>query len=471
MNTHTPRKWSSRLGTGGLALLACIAVALCGLIGSPRAAHAAVGDYGTLEDGTYSVSPILSSSMNWDVVAASTSNGAKIHSYHHHGAAQQCWKITTDSDGYSTIINVNSGKALDVDNGTVADDKQLQQWEPNGSKAQKWKIIEVEGGYKIASAVNESYVIDLYCGSTVDGTAIQLYHDLNNNPQTWTFTKVSNENNTVVTDKGKLFDTSVYVTDAQPGTITWEKIPSGWSNQAATYIAGSTKHVINAAVYTGGSRYTGGSATPVVRVDKCCKVNGKWASIRLTFSNISSTGFNYYSKDGGYGASDGDPSSQTIIGFSSDNIWEGFWFFSIDYADVNIELFYTDSGETISLDGAWMTANSLNANWFDTSALGENAKYLTDKTISSYTVEGTGVEQRADGTWFGGRKLWEYDNWEKIGTEQYLVASVAFKLQDDKPTFRFGTIRELHRGAFNINFAPLTIATPPSPTKSATITG
>ena len=128
----------------------------------------------------------------------STSNNAKIQNYQHNGTDAQFWKITTDSDGYSTIINVKSGKALDVPGGTVANGKQLEQYTPNGSKAQKWKIIERSNAYKIVSAVDESYCIDLANGSTDNGAAIQLYQDNSTSAQRWTFTNITVKNYTAM---------------------------------------------------------------------------------------------------------------------------------------------------------------------------------------------------------------------------------------------------------------------------------
>lgn len=188
-------------------------MALCGLAFSPRAAHAAVGDYGTLEDGTYTISSKVSSWMCVEVAGGSTSNTAKVQSYKSNGTAAQVWKITTDSDGYSTIINANSGKALDVPDGEVADLKQLQQYTPNGTEAQKWKIIENSDGYfKIVSALDESFAIDLAYASTANGAAVWLHNYPAMNAQSWAFTNISVENYTAMP----------FYTDKQlAGQLTW----------------------------------------------------------------------------------------------------------------------------------------------------------------------------------------------------------------------------------------------------------
>ena len=462
MDTHThPRKWNARLGIGGLALLACIAVALCGLIATPRAAHAAVGDYGTLEDGTYTVTASLSAWMNWDVTDGSTSNNAKLQSYHHHGGANQVWKITTDSDGYSTIINVKSGKALDVPDGTAANGKQLQQYTPNGTKAQKWKIIERSTGYKICSAVDESYVIDLYDAEIDDGTAIQLYQDNSTKAQRWHIDKVADQTTTELPDQTRLFDSSVYITASQAGTYTWETVPDGWEVQEGSNIVedghddAATAALKTKKLQYKNGLYSGGDAVAVLRVDKCCKVDGKWVSIRLTFSNIA-------------GLPDAGNSSN--IRLKNNNIWKGVVAYGIAQMDMKIELFESDSGEPISLKGAWFTGASLNHKEIQD----EGIRYLAEEPFESCLIKGHGLEMAEDGDWHGSRALWyiEWEDW--VGGNNFVFSSVGFHLVDDSPTFRlFNSIysySESNYTKFCINLSPLTITTPPSPTKNVEIT-
>ena len=460
METHTPlRSRSQKLGIGGLALLACIAAALIGLVCSPRAAHAAVGDYGTLEDGTYTVTARLSAWMNWDVTDGSTSNNAKIQSYRHNGTAAQVWKITTDSDGYSTIINVKSGKALDVPDGTVADGKQLQQYTPNGTKAQKWKIIERSDAYKIVSAIDETYAIDLDSGSVSDHAAIQIWKDGNADNERWHIDKVADQTTTVLPDQTKLFDSSVYITDTQAGTYTWEKVPDGWEvveTDNSPY-AGDIR--IKALQYKSGN-YAGGNAEAVLRIDKCGKVEGKWLSLRLTFSNMAGSGL-----------------SNTWIKIKDNNIWSGgIGTFSLAQVDLKVEAFETESGEAISLKGAYFTAASLN---YHCKVQPEGVRYLTDESFKSYLLKGHGLGVYADGSWQGTERLGDADygpsgeiDWEDcVGGNNFILSGIGLCIADDAPVFRLYLTANWPWSKFIFNLSPLTIATPEGPTKSATITG
>ena len=461
METYTPpRNRSQKLGIGGLALLACIAAALIGLVCSPGAAHAAVGDYGTLEDGTYTVTARLSAWMNWDVTDGSTSNNAKIQSYRHNGTAAQVWKITTDSDGYSTIINVNSGKALDVPDGTVANGKQLQQYTPNGTKAQKWKIIERSDAYRIVSAVDESYAIDLDSGSVSDHAAIQIWKAGVTDNERWHIDKVADQTTTVLPDQTKLFNTSVYITDAQAGTYTWEKVPDGWEvvERANTIENHESSAVANIRVMTLKHKdgyYPGGNAVAVLRVDDCGKVNGKSVSFRLTFSGIA--GLN-------------DANNESRILLKDNNVWHGICTFGIAQMDMKIEMFESDSGEVISLKEAYLTGASLN--WHEYQP--EGIRYLAGEPFETYLLKGHGLKVCDDGSWRGSSELGNLDWGDYLGGNNFIVSGAGFRVVDDSPTFRlFNSVisySEYNYSKFCFNLSPLTIATPEGPTKSATIT-
>ena len=85
------------------------------------------------------------------------------------------------------------------------------------------------------------------------------------------------------------------------------------------------------------------------------------------------------------------------------------------------------------------------------------------------------METKADGTWQGASVLNDLD-WEDFpGGKNFFVSAVGFRIVDDSPTFRLYQAIYWYEGsnadAFCFNLSPLTIATPPSPTKSATITG
>ena len=446
MDTHTPRKWSTRLGIGGIALLACIAVALCGLAFSPRAAHAAVGDYGTLEDGTYMISSYYASTQGytcyWDVADGGKSDGTKVQSWQGAGSGDERWRITTDSDGYSTIVNAQSGKALDVPGGTFNDLEQLQIYTKNGGKAQKWKIIEEEHGYKIAWAADERYVIDLAYSSTDNGAMVILGGSHGGDNQRWTFKRCTEDALNVSDEQTELFDTSVYLTDYHSTTPVLESIPDGWSVESI----GQRGWIVN---YDGGEYYAGGNAVIKARYDKIGKVNGEWVSIRLTLSSFK-----------GDGPSAAEGNTCLYICNRLD-----FAYYGLRQCDLAIEVFYSDSGQSIPLEGAFCGFGSLNGK----QGVGvEGVQYLTSNDHKSYVLTTNNLKKRGDGSWVGDSE----DGWvDDLGDPTYNKNSIAYGIVDAVPKFHFYN-EGSNRGSYmSISFSPLTAAIPPSPTKSATITG
>ena len=454
MDTHTPRNRSQKLGIGGLALLACIAVALCGLIGSPRAAHAAVGDYGTLEDGTYVISSYYASTQGyskcWDIANGSKDDGTKVQSWQNNETGAQRWRITTDSDGYSTIVNAQSGKALDVPGCSIDWLEQLWIWHSIDYDAQKWKITEDENGYKIASALNESYVIDLAYWSTNDGAMLILTEDGGAANQRWTFEKCTEDALNVSDEQTELFDTSVYITDVQAGTLVVENLSSGWEikGDIGTY----------AVLYYSLGLYSG-SPNIKVRVDKVGKVNGRWVSIRLTFNNLkaSSPSPNWFIDEANEGCS-------TIV--VPCNIFQvGTALVSLDQGDVSYELLDYYTGSPISLKGSFASFGSLNygSGWGT-----EGVGYISSNDYKTYLLTNNNLKRSSLGIW----SAISTDGWQDdMNTANYNRNTVSFGIADDTPTFRFVFPNNDEAFAWISSFSPLTIATPPSPTKSATITG
>ena len=460
MDTHTPpRNRSQKLGIGGLALLACIAVALCGLAFSPRAAHAAVGDYGTLEDGTYVISSYYAStqgySKSWGIANGSKDNGALVQSFSTHSGGNQRWRITTDSDGYSTIVNAVSGKALALPGGKITDLEQVCIWESNGSKAQKWKITEEEHGYKIASALDEGAVIDLGYFSTDDGAKLIIVggDGLGANQQ-WTFERCTEDALNVSDEQTELFDTSVYLTDKQKSTPVVESVTDGWS-------VGTLRGDNNTlgVYYSDGEYWNSYGAVIKVRYDKIAKVNGEWVSCRLTFGSLRGNGIT---------AMTGHwllPNGKEGSGFRlNNNFWDGILYFGLYQVNCTMEMFNTETGEQVDLTGSYVCFGSLNGATGDW----EGVRYVSDADYCTYVLETNNMKHEGDGTWRGESQ----DGWTDgtMGDPTYNKNSVSFRIADAAPKFQFSVNGGMNASWLTFNLSPMTAAIPPSPTKSVEIT-
>lgn len=63
------------------------------------------------------VVPVVNENLRVDCKSAGKTNGTKLQLYNANNTAAQRWTVIDDGSGYWTIVNVNSGKALDVVSG------------------------------------------------------------------------------------------------------------------------------------------------------------------------------------------------------------------------------------------------------------------------------------------------------------------------------------------------------------------
>ena len=101
-------------------------------------------------NGGYLLTPVHTSGKCLEVLNWSGSNGATVDiwSYSGTGGNNQNWLIQPTDNGYYKIINVNSGKALEVTLGTNAatplrNGTAVDQYDYNGGKNQQWGFVKI----------------------------------------------------------------------------------------------------------------------------------------------------------------------------------------------------------------------------------------------------------------------------------------------------------------------------------------
>ena len=147
-----------------------------------------------LKDGTYIIGAYSNNSSVLDVQGASGNNRANIFIYHQTGGANQKFKVTHDSKGYVTFMNVNSGKVIDVQGAKAIGGANVFQYSGNGGRNQKWIVRKTGSAYEIVSAMNPNLVLDLTDGKTHDRTNVQICAYNGSNAQKWIFKDPSNTN-------------------------------------------------------------------------------------------------------------------------------------------------------------------------------------------------------------------------------------------------------------------------------------
>ena len=139
--------------------------------------------YFDYSDNDWLIRSRINSASVLNVASSSKSNAGNVNLYATTRAKNQRFTIEPVG-GYYKIINVNSGKALDVKSAKSANGTNIQQYTWNATKAQLWKIqLNTDGSVTLVSAVNNTKVIDISGAKTANGTNAQLYTSNGTNAQ------------------------------------------------------------------------------------------------------------------------------------------------------------------------------------------------------------------------------------------------------------------------------------------------
>jgi hypothetical protein len=125
-----------------------------------------------------------------DAAGAGTANGTAIDQWPANGGTNQQWKITANSDGYSSIVGAGSGKSLDVPNVSPTPGTPLELWTANGGANQEWSIAPIGGGSFTIESRNSGYVLDVNGGSKTQGASILQWPSSNAANQQWQLVKI-----------------------------------------------------------------------------------------------------------------------------------------------------------------------------------------------------------------------------------------------------------------------------------------
>lgn len=139
--------------------------------------------------GTYKLINV-NSGKALDVQGAGTTPGTNVQIYTDNGTGAQKWTIYQNADGSYKLVNVNSALALDVASSGTADGTNVQAWTDNGTSAQKWNIVKnADGSYKLINT-NSGKALDVASAGTADGTNVQIWTDNGTGAQKWNLIKL-----------------------------------------------------------------------------------------------------------------------------------------------------------------------------------------------------------------------------------------------------------------------------------------
>jgi hypothetical protein len=144
-----------------------------------------------ISGGVYEIRSKLNASKTLTIANESTDSSARTQIWDSNGSDAQRFKIVKNSDNTYTLVNVKSGKALDVPSAIATAGEQLWQWDPNGTNAQKWLLHRnSDGSFTIVSTLDQALVIDVSGAATINGTATQLWSYNATDAQKWTLNLV-----------------------------------------------------------------------------------------------------------------------------------------------------------------------------------------------------------------------------------------------------------------------------------------
>jgi photosystem II stability/assembly factor-like uncharacterized protein len=142
------------------------------------------GDPSVVPGATYSVID-SNSGKALDVYKKGTADGTNVDIYTSNGGANQKWIFNGNADGTYTLIDSNSGKALDVYKKGTADGTNVDIWTSNGGANQKWKLVSnTDGTYTLIDS-NSGKALDVAGAGNANGTNVDIYTSNGGANQKW----------------------------------------------------------------------------------------------------------------------------------------------------------------------------------------------------------------------------------------------------------------------------------------------
>jgi hypothetical protein len=126
-----------------------------------------------------------------DITNGSTAEGAFVVQYTGNGGTSQQWQYVNAGKGYATFVNRNSGKVLDVPNASTTTGQQLDQATGNGGANQQWQLTSTGGGDFMLTNRNSGLVADVSGQSTADGGIVIQWTNNGGANQHWQFIPVN----------------------------------------------------------------------------------------------------------------------------------------------------------------------------------------------------------------------------------------------------------------------------------------
>ncbi|MBB5866765.1 endo-1,4-beta-xylanase [Allocatelliglobosispora scoriae] len=125
-----------------------------------------------------------------DICGAATTDGACVQQYTRSGGTNQQFQFVSSGGGFYRIKARHSGKVLDDFDWSTADSAPIKQWSDANGNNQQWSLANSSGGYVRFINRHSGKVLDVQGASTADGGAVIQYADRDGTNQQWQLVRV-----------------------------------------------------------------------------------------------------------------------------------------------------------------------------------------------------------------------------------------------------------------------------------------
>jgi hypothetical protein len=121
-----------------------------------------------------------------DVAQSGTDNGTNVQIFRDNNTKAQKWCIQDMGNDTYKLISMLSGKVLDVNHSGTVNGTNVQIWDDNGSTAQRWRLQAIDNGrvYKLLNIISQK-ALDVDHSGKNDGTNVQIWTDNGTTAQQW----------------------------------------------------------------------------------------------------------------------------------------------------------------------------------------------------------------------------------------------------------------------------------------------
>ena len=182
-------------------------------------------------NGTYKLLNVLSGKV-MDVSAGSLENGANIQQFEDNGTDAQRWVFSRNTDNSYTVTNLKSKKVLDIEGGTTENGARAQQWVDSSGTNQHFDLTDLGNSVVSLTAKHSAKVVEVSNSSRDNGGRVQQWDWANVDSQKWKLVPVSGLPNSGLTP------------------LPSKKLPSGLYKMAFNY-SKSVLEVVDGAAQNG----------------------------------------------------------------------------------------------------------------------------------------------------------------------------------------------------------------------------